>query len=778
MKKRVIIPLNRQYRQAVRKQVRTGNRRRNTQAKAAVTQATIDQTVRQVKFDPRNIRMVDESLALSNQTREVIVQQGSESQEAQTVAIAFVSKALSRGFVAFSNTNSVPYMAMVYVYQVLSQFMSGGVPAVQKLPYWLLSLGRALMPKSAPFKQGAIAYKWVVQNPAAIALYQTLAGYGPYGYYWVVYPPSNSASPINGFPVADLTPPAYDPQQGQDAFAAITQFLLTNSNMLEKKLMEFRDCTAKTSLDDDVSTFALVTQPQGLGFGGIGTGGVGSLNVLEAKIRRPVLTLFGGRTTSDLDGVRYFNNSVQVAGDASYMTGCLMGWLTEKQWMTREPTAFVPVDFFEFFEVLSLWLSNLITNYANDPSGAVQFGDGVNPNLICPLTPQETALLLRAVIMGAFKDTQFMCQGIYPEIPSSGTDNQFVPFLAGSNTCAIETPDMLLPMGMIENIRALVGVCQSLYPTSTQSFIPILGQYATATIPSSTLYTWSAYSAESVLVGGPVYTAPTAVWMESKLNKEGVESFVPLLETPISLVDGAYSGGFAFINDPGRLKALSALWNEWLQSSGLQTYSMQVGSMGTEKGISTLKSCTLIRSWFYNPPTTSRSRTREQRILGHSYITARDQTKVDVRAKKRSKFAPNSVGPYDYNFVVADLCQSVIYSAPWEQVLGVWILPQVPIEGGVNRTTTTRVQQIFGLSYTEARTSGNAGLSQTSMHETYAARMVRGRSGVGNDWEDYFKTEAARGRGGILAGLLGSLVKSIVPSASSIVDSVADAVPF
>jgi len=125
---------------------------------------------------------------------------------------------------------------------------------------------------------------------------------------------------------------------------------------------------------------------------------------------------------------------------------------------------------------------------------------------------------------------------------------------------------------------------------------------------------------------------------------------------------------------------------------------------------------------------------------------------------------------------VADLAQSFIVATAWEQVQSIWILPQIQIDG-LARTSAIRVQEIFGMPYIKARTTQSTGVTQTSLHAQYAAKMVKGRTAAPNDWEEFFKQEAALGRGGILSSLFGSIAKSIVPSAGGFIDSIADAIP-
>jgi len=223
--------------------------------------------------------------------------------------------------------------------------------------------------------------------------------------------------------------------------------------------------------------------------------------------------------------------------------------------------------------------------------------------------------------------------------------------------------------------------------------------------------------------------------------KSGKMTVAMTTEEAISLIDGQYGSGFAWINNPARLEELITLWNKWLATKNLSSYSMTMGTFGTELGISTLTSVCTTRHWVA-APVDKQVATQEVR---------------DVRIAKDKALA-NTV--YAGKMSIAVSSQSVILAAPYEQVLSTWILPTNKSDAGnlqASQTLFNRYQEIQGEPFSVATTSGDDGVLKSFTHSVYANKMLKGKQAERNDWDNFLIEEAQKGRGGILAGIGGAL---------------------
>jgi len=362
--------------------------------------------------------------------------------------------------------------------------------------------------------------------------------------------------------------------------------------------------------------------------------------------------------------------------------------------------------------------------------------------------------------MGAFKETQSAAQGMYPIIPLSGTDNQFQPYISSSNTCTLETLDMHLPVPFVENIRSLIGKKIKIKGNDVVWYCPVLGQMSTDALASSSYLVTYAYGGGF----GPVSVFQTGALFQKRTAGAKGEFFMKsMVEAGISLVDGSSGTSLVQINDPARLKTLVALWNGWLTNTGVATYSCQLGSVGTEKGITALSSISM---------------TRHVNSVPES-IKAAAIINVDTRMSKVANSAMRSTIFSAYQ-AFADSSQGTIIAPLYEQVLSVWILPWIFTEDVslTDSTLTQRWQFIQGEPYLASCSSGQNGILLADLHFAYAARMTKAKLGVEDDWVDFFKEAAAKGRGGILSSLIASFVANAFPSVGPIAKQIADALPI
>jgi len=418
----------------------------------------------------------------------------------------------------------------------------------------------------------------------------------------------------------------------------------------------------------------------------------------------------------------------------------------------------------EFGETLAMWVQGVIQAAMNDPTG--QWTGRPLTDFQCPLTLQEVLLLLRNVMMSAFKDTQGSVQGVAPYVPTSTGNNQFVSYLASSATCFLEQIDMKLPRAFVENIRALTVRTTYRSRTDIEYFIPVLGQYALDVLQSS-VYTFS-----GGVAGGPLTVHPcfaTGAIYKKKVFDEKTElwSYKELVEDAINLVDGSSSSGFVAINNPQQLKTLVMMWNKWIAELNLSSYSSSLSTYGTEKGVNVLCSVNMTRHWTI--PSVPRA------------LAIKEKKYVNMRLEKQ-EYLQVSLSPFNDRWAIADTSQTPLIATAYEQFQNTWILPSIQNEsttsGGGQSTIVPRWQSLMRETQLQNFSSGDDGQSMSQLHQSYANKMIKGKLDQENDWDVFFKTCDEKGEGGILSGLVGSALSALFPKAAPVIGAIADAVPF
>jgi len=344
--------------------------------------------------------------------------------------------------------------------------------------------------------------------------------------------------------------------------------------------------------------------------------------------------------------------------------------------------------------------------------------------------------------------------------------------VSSGNTCPIETLDMQLPTPLIENIRALAG---RRIPSAEGFYwyCPVLGQYATDVLNASDYVVTYTGSDGAVTMNA---FASAAVFKEKETNLKGETKTKMLAEAVISMVDGSSGTDLCAINDPNQLKRLLVLWNDWLKTSGVGSFSVQLGTMGTEKGISVLCSIASTRVWVPIPSM--------RRATGGPLRERRDSKKslvevTDTRFES-SRFKGLLSSVYSTRQVITTTHQCAVLAAPFEQVLDSWILPIVEDEliVGENSTELQRWQFFQGEPFATNSTSGENGTLLSTIDSTYASKMVKSNLSQADDWTEFFNTMAKKGRGGILTGLVAGLVGKAFPALGGVASSIADSLPI
>jgi len=679
-------------------------------------------------------------------------------------AMGYVAKALEKGFAASAENDWDPWFATIYLVNLLTQYQSNSVPQALELPYVVHCFGRAMVSKNVGFANGKITYTMVPQEVANPPNQMNIGfvGYGnQYNLGWV----PEAFTMTGPFPNLSFSgAPGYTPELGAAAFSEMNTYLTGSDPGTDFRMVKSE---SPTPFDKDVSSYAIVSSQQGLGAVQAGSGGFGTQSQLEVPLFRPLLSLLVPYQENPpiSSANRYPNLTVSTAGDPCFLGGVVGHTIPISRMGMKRYPKFHPVDFNEFLEVMALWVQALQTAAVKDPLGNWQESIA---ELQCPLTLQEFSFLLRNVMMEIFKDTQAGVQGLYPEIPASNSDNQFVAFTASAGTCFLQSIPVELPIALIENIRALAyrnpNRAEKKSGEDYEYFIPVLGMYQTDSL-SSTDYTYS-NTTDGTFTS---FVIPTqAKYKKETFNCETGKKEVQLLpEVYINPIDGAAGGtAWAAVNNPATLTMLSQLWNQWLKDSGITTYSMTTGTASSEKGINILFSSNMTRHWF--PASGGVDDVHGmRRLVSDRFLTQRNKALL--------------VSPYATRNAVADSVQSIPLAAAYAQVQKIWILPLIESEINLaadNSTAPSRWQILMSEPYLMNASSGFDGLSLSEMHSVYAQKMTKGRDSPMNDWDVFFVEAAKQGRGGILSSLIGGALSSFFPQASGVINAVADIVPF
>lgn len=713
----------------------------------------------------QTVNQLSESLDLKNQVKQISIVVPCTTDSLQAICAGYVSLALQRGWAAYSTVSSDPFRAYIYMYVVLQSYIGGKPPPCPTLPYWLLCLCQAIEPKTVPYQQGFASYSFRLSDVTFVpSVFSFVTGYSTYGSVFTLTQPGGSL--VNGFPSAGANVTVGTLAEQQTAFENLIQYM--NGTPTQAAGSNIVPVTKITKYVKDVSAFAANYLGEGLGFSNVG--GWVSQAQQEVPIFTPLLSLLtSGSTAGNVLQNRFYNSCATVSGDGFWLSTMMSTLIQPNRFRMRRYPRFHAVDFLEFGDVMAQWVAGLIQEYVNDPEFgqvvAAQQGAEVKkkkvnapftdnwlfnaiPDPLCPLTLQEMLLLLRNVIMCAFKATQPGVQSLLPVFPASGSDNQFTPYVAGANCCAINILDMMLPTALIENIRALVAreiVINA--PHDVQWYVPVLGQYALDTLDSEDYQiNLSNYFEPEAAISSVNVFQDGVIFSERRLDTKGKVVDVALTETPISLIDGTAGGTAIWINDPMQLKRLVGLWNSWLTKFALQTYSMTLGTMGTELGISSLTSIAMTRHWITPPETL--------------------KVNIDKFSDPRmvAKMGRGVQTIYDAKLAVAESSQSIILAAPYEQILDSWILPVNRSQSGEQidqQALFTRWQEIMGEPYSTSLSTGTDGLPLSFMHAVYASKMLKSRSAPPNGLDQFLIEQAKLGRGGILSGI-GSALDSIL----------------
>lgn len=713
------------------------------------------QTSKAAAGDSRLTNVTDQQIYLqgvSNSINQIMLV---SSTSMYGVGFAYVCAALARGWMTNIANNEYPFAAWQYICQVWQTVMNGTAPLSTTMPYWMWALAAAVAPKTVPKGRGEIYFKALITpaTPPAAALYPV--GAVAYGYEGTFYVLGSGDTDLFPNAAAPSTPSADVQQQ---AFLALCGFM-KDDRMPSTAMC---DSTVKTVFDKDVSAFCTTLIITGIGDQGVG--GIAWLASLEVPVHTPLLAPLLTQTTTGPFGspTRFPARETTFAGDELFVGNLVSTIAPIKHWKTKRCPKIKFIDFLEFQEVIALWLTQLITQYWQDPAQQVTVNDPLGtqqPALtVCPITLQEMGLILRNEILFGFSGTQPGVQGIQPILPSGSGDNQMMPLQVGSTCCAIQSMGMKLPQIIVENLRGLLLHAVKGDSKDIEFLYPAIGKYHSDVLSSGD-YQFTSYGVGQEVVLTNTFTAVPPV-QRKRRNSKGESAWMNVeTETVIDFVDSSNGSVYVFINDPSRLTKLTTMWNEFV--SQFAAYSSPLTTFSDDPGINVLCSINQTRYWSVPPS-----------VVTQQALEVRD-TRESTRFGLTSLYAGRQVYSQSYRekpFAITAALTSQ------------WILPITLLQDGSNSqngSAFVKIQALYGEEISSTiSTTGSTGPTLASMHANYASQMVHAK-GVTSAWDDVISELSREGHAGILSSLAAHFLgNAFGTTVGSVASSIADALPI
>jgi hypothetical protein len=658
-----------------------------------------------------------------------------------------MQQAVAAGFEDFATTNNLPggaFFAYVFLTNLLYGYITNNVPQTIKVPLWLDELGCALMSTEQNFMQGKISYSFPVDESFPAALQWDPSAIFD-NYFLATSAPTVV---VNGYSTM-IAPASYTSELGQQAYNLLTKFT-ANVEVYPgwKGVDVFSSWTKK-----DSSAFAASWVQMG---GDATTVGGGLIEIMhETALTAPLFGVFAQWQNNTPK--RYFRHSHPWSGDAFHLGYTLTQFFLKRQLKSKLIPKFKQVDFFEYMDVLSLWLAKAMTLAMQNTTQNQN-----NTPLVCPLTWQDVGILLRQAIGSCWSPCLFAGQFLANDGPSN--PSAFFPFTWGTNCYpGSNVNGMSLPIILVEAIRSLQGTYGNVDFKNPRTgkvtkgglatIYPVLGMYK-ADIPNLT----SLYLYESSPMNfTDVYTSPLG---QVAMDFIDCHTDQPVTDTIINVNSSAIGTNLA-------------LWNNFVVQ--LKANSCAFEMLGTDKPAKTLHSISLTQvSALISVP----QKEKEKKFYGRT-VVAKSSVRVSGRVevsedKKVTIMAP----PYDTYGTLETVSQSEILKAIWTAWYNVIVLPSVRISGNPADQTTPLDYIDYGTSenepYAIPQSTFDIDLgvlvpaeTLTQRHDRFASTMVRPTNSPATALEVFLLKELEHGRGGTLGSMFGGLAGNFLEPASA-----------
>jgi len=647
-------------------------------------------------------------------------------------AIGVISYALQRGYSQVAEDPDYPFFSQIYLGSIIINAMKSTNPGVQKVPVWLHKVIHMLAPKQAPYCGGYISFTWDIDFEAFSS--QWFTDLGPFGcnreWNSGIIDPSSVIN--NNIPEIISPSLGYTPELGSQAWTSVLNFLQSYTNA-ETELTSVFDAS---SFDKVFTGFCDVSRQYGAA--GAGPGAYLKVGRLEVPIKYPTFATFTQFSAANRgDITRACQHYRASSCDSLFVGGALCSNLPQSVIKSNSPPIIKPIDFYEYLDVLCIWVSLVQTAFARDIQESEIIGNDPT-SAVCPLTLQEVALLLRNEFMNALDNTQYCVQGVYPDNSVGG--NPFAPFICGVGTHGVRTNGMLLHQLFVENIR--VNTMRYEVGKNPKSYFPQIGIYCDDSLDGSD-YRYDGVDEGNYMSFQPPLSA-FSYREDRKVGKEVVNQMIVGAETPVSLINGRAGGSFYAINHPGSLEELVMLWNNWINQ--FRPFTDKLTTVAADGGLLAAPMVNL---------TAFISTDEDNKLDGtKSKPLAPKKEFVRMKIKKTSLGSPL----YFDRYLLAVTSEEPLLSHVWGVLQSLWIAPQYKLKVSSNIEDTMTYEKLKSLVKETngfVLTDDGTKITLNHRHTTYAAAMVHARNGKPNAVMDVINELEKQGRAGMLSSIIG-----------------------
>jgi hypothetical protein len=730
--------------------------------------------------DPRSSATtagIDRSLTMANSLPDLAFNVNVSTQVFYSFPMAVVSFALQRGWQPGAGNSSYPFLAFGYMVNIMQNFAAGITPNTLDAPRCIAYVLQSIIPKTANFRGAKACYKF--NFATSVPTFTQPIGPGGIASWTTGIP--DPVDMINDLWLQVDAPTGYTLSGGEAAWQSLAQFMVSR----KLKNTSMVSCIKANAMTKDISCYAVVAPNPG--GGAFGVGGTGTTVSCEVSVRRPIFSCFYNNPTSQPDLTRYPVKLEQFGGDGIFL-GAIAS-LYDLSWLKDTvPPRFKFCDLNEFIDVYATVLIKAVTQAVLDPTtqtalqqkAPADAESWLSSNFTCPISFQMFKLLMRALLMNIFSDTQCYVQGIFPRSTISDA-NPFTACTSSANTCPLpNTTYMLWPGALIENARSFTYNINEGVPKNVEVTVPVLGIYSQDNlIPTDYQITAD--------ISNFVYTFP-------------LFQVIPG-ETNISLIDGSASGTLCFINDPAQLTNLASVFNDWVNN--LSAYIHRLGPVSTDSGLNVLTMANVTAYWLPVEPTPDELKRRAYyKKIQHKRRLSADQIgkgkEMDFKSEEKPDFKLNvfercygfkpnrallSTSPYASRNLVAYSFRFAPFKTVWEGIQQYMIMPIYNGSPGVGQTDGTNINRIAamqgeGNQLIVANTSNV--MSMASKHDLYASLMVQARNSPQKNIMDQIDELNKHGRGSIFSDIVNACGQAAVATGQvmSVAKGVLPLIPF
>lgn len=698
------------------------------------------------KYDPRGPNTLGAELIGSNVNPVLPLEVALDGATLAGTLFGPVTNATMRGWQATISNPSFPYYAFVYMLRALQNFAQGGDVITGTVPLWFALIIQSLVRKTVKMKAGKVNYQFTITSDASEFWVQ---GIGPsaYGAGYTFGRKSDPVVFING-DIPTLVPPApYTDELGQQAIQSLWNFL-SSQNHKHPAMHEMVSAVEPNKMTRDPSSFGINLKWPG---GGQGEGGYFTRVQHEVVIKSPIFSTFVSQQPDVIPSNRYPNQIKNRSGDTISLGTNLIANLDLHQIHMKNPTSYKFIDMNEIVDVYLRWICAVQQNQVNTSFFDEKFKTDPDffENVVrYPLTIQQLSILIRATLIAANQEHQIEGQGMFPRVPSSNNDVEFISLVLGQGLIPTTlTNQMLWPLMLRENILALRGreVKNGKGNSNPIRDVTVYGIY------ENTVFNEKDFTVSWTSEG----ESYTELCMASS---EG--------EQTISLVDGQFGNlQYAMLSDPSFLLDYAAQHNAWIQSNSNTERVTAV--LGSDNGIDALYSGGITRYWISQVQERSKpdKGEPEDAVMDTLSKAERKKYKQFLARKKKLELKVAESGPYAQRAVIAYTFGYEPFLEPWQAYQQFFVTPILKVDNTSNVVgDATGVYQsgaALGEPLNVVPALGDAVFPTLAVsHQSFAELMVKQPFADRASYDEAMVDLTKKGEAGILGALGANVLRS------------------